>query len=115
MRLPKAGLARQQRDAKRAPLYPAQKFQAEPFVHLGEIHLRIIRHRQWLTSVFIFFWKRYSWSMAFVLMGYFLARKLRAGESWGEIDARESYFYIGFTKSSIGLWESLRIPSLPQG
>jgi hypothetical protein len=46
MRLAKAGLPRQQGDAERAPLYPAQQFQAETFVHLGKIHLWIICHQQ---------------------------------------------------------------------
>ena len=39
MRLPKAGLARQQGDADGPPLYPAQQFQAEPLMHLGKVHL----------------------------------------------------------------------------
>jgi len=46
MRLTKPGLPRQQRYAQRAPLYPAQQFQAESFVHLREIHLWKIRHQQ---------------------------------------------------------------------
>jgi hypothetical protein len=39
MRLAKAGLAGQQRDAKRSPLYPSQQFQAEPFMHLRNVHV----------------------------------------------------------------------------
>jgi hypothetical protein len=38
MRLSEPGLTRQKRHAERAALYSAQKFQAKPFVHLGEIH-----------------------------------------------------------------------------
>jgi hypothetical protein len=34
VRLSEACLPGQKRDAERAPLYPAQKFQAESFVHL---------------------------------------------------------------------------------
>jgi hypothetical protein len=45
--LPKAGLAGQQGDTERTPLYPAQQFQAEPFMHLRKIHLWKIRHQQW--------------------------------------------------------------------
>jgi hypothetical protein len=59
MRLSKAGLTRQQRDTERAPLYPAQQFQAESFVHLGEIHLWKIRHQQWERMVFVCPWKTY--------------------------------------------------------
>jgi hypothetical protein len=57
MRLPKPGLARQQRDTHRPPLYPAQQFQAEPLVHLSKIHLWIIRHQQYGGASFIFCWK----------------------------------------------------------
>jgi hypothetical protein len=44
--LAKAGLPRQQRDTERASLNAAQQLQAEPFVHLGKIHLWKIHHRQ---------------------------------------------------------------------
>jgi hypothetical protein len=47
VRLAKSGLARQQRDAERTPLDPAQQFQAESLVHLGKIHLWKIHHQQW--------------------------------------------------------------------
>jgi hypothetical protein len=47
VRLAKCGLASQQGDAERAPLDPAQQFQAESFVHLGKIHLWKIHHQQW--------------------------------------------------------------------
>jgi hypothetical protein len=46
MRLAQTGLTRQQGDAYRPPLNSAQQFQAEALVHLGEIHLWKIRHRQ---------------------------------------------------------------------
>ena len=46
MRLSEPGLARQQRDTDRPPLYPAQQFQAEPLVHLSKVHLWIFRHQQ---------------------------------------------------------------------
>jgi hypothetical protein len=46
MRLPETGLAGKQRDAERPPLYPAQQFQAEPFVHLRKVHLWKICHQQ---------------------------------------------------------------------
>jgi hypothetical protein len=38
MRLAKAGLPRKERNTGRSPLYPAQQFQPEAFMHLGEIH-----------------------------------------------------------------------------
>ncbi len=59
VRLAKPRLPGQQRDAKRPPLYPAQQFQAEPFLHLREIHLWIIRLQQWGRSVSCFLWKSY--------------------------------------------------------
>jgi hypothetical protein len=46
MRLAKPRLPRQQRHAQRSPLYPAQQFLAEPFVHLRKVHLCKIRHQQ---------------------------------------------------------------------
>jgi hypothetical protein len=46
MRLSQSGLPRQQRDAERPPLNPAEQFQAESLVHLREVHLWKIRHRQ---------------------------------------------------------------------
>jgi hypothetical protein len=46
MRLGQSGLTGQQRDTHRPPLYPSQQFQAEPFVHLSEIHLWKIRRRR---------------------------------------------------------------------
>jgi hypothetical protein len=46
MRLPKAGLTRQQRDAHCPPLYPSPQFQAESLMHLRKVHLWKIRHRQ---------------------------------------------------------------------
>jgi hypothetical protein len=57
VRLAKSGLARQQRDAERAPLYPAQQFQAESLVHLRKIHLWKIRRQQWGQKVSVCFWK----------------------------------------------------------
>jgi hypothetical protein len=59
MRLSKSGLTRQQRNTERAPLYPAQHFQAESFVHLRKIHLWKICRRQWQRTVSVFFWKSY--------------------------------------------------------
>jgi hypothetical protein len=53
MRFPKTSLARQQRDANRPPLYPAQQFQSKSLVHLGKIHLWIVRHQQWGRMVLI--------------------------------------------------------------
>jgi hypothetical protein len=46
MRLPKPGLARQQRDAESPPLYPPEQFQTEALMHLCNIHLWKIRHEQ---------------------------------------------------------------------
>lgn len=37
--LPDAGLTRQQGDADRSPLYPAEQFQPKTFVHLGKVHV----------------------------------------------------------------------------
>jgi hypothetical protein len=59
MGLSKAGLARQKRDTERAPLYPAQQFQAESFVHLRKIHLWKICRQQWQRTVSVFLWKSY--------------------------------------------------------
>jgi hypothetical protein len=47
MRLAKARLPRQQGDAQGSPLHSSQQLYPEPFVHLREIHLWKIRHRQW--------------------------------------------------------------------
>jgi hypothetical protein len=55
MRLAKAGLPRQQRNAQSPALNPAQQFQPEPFVHLGEIHLWKIRCQQYGRSVSVLF------------------------------------------------------------
>jgi hypothetical protein len=57
MRLPKAGLPGQQGDAERAPLYPAQQFQAESLVHLRNVHLWKIHHQQWARLVPVCFQK----------------------------------------------------------
>jgi hypothetical protein len=46
MRLAQTRLPREQGNAERATLYAAQHLQAQSFVHLGEIHLWIIRHGQ---------------------------------------------------------------------
>jgi hypothetical protein len=46
MRLPEPGLAGQQRDAESSPLYPPEQFQTEALMHLCNIHLWKIRHRQ---------------------------------------------------------------------
>ena len=46
MRLSIAGLARQKRHAESAPVYPAKQLQAEPFVHLGKVHLWKFHHQQ---------------------------------------------------------------------
>ena len=67
MGLPKAGLARQQRDADRASLYPAQQFQAEPLMHLGKVHLWKIRHQQWERTVPIFFLQIWKSRVAFIV------------------------------------------------
>jgi hypothetical protein len=60
MGLPKTSLARQQRDADRPPLYPAQQFQAESLVHLHKIHLWIVRHQQWRQTALICLMKTYQ-------------------------------------------------------
>ena len=46
MRLAETGLARQQGDTEAPPLNSAEQFQPETLVHLGKIHLWIIRHQQ---------------------------------------------------------------------
>ena len=92
MRLPKAGLARQQRDADRAPLNPAQQFQAEPLVHLGKVHLWKIRHQQWEQSVPIFLLQTWGVRVAFILGACLRIGKRRSGKPLGEIDAREASF-----------------------
>jgi hypothetical protein len=46
MSLSKSGLATEQRDADRPPLYSAQQLQAKAFVHLCKVHLWKIRHQQ---------------------------------------------------------------------
>ena len=46
MRLSEAGLASEKRDAQGAAIYPAKQFLAEPFVHLGKVHVWKFRHRQ---------------------------------------------------------------------
>jgi hypothetical protein len=66
MRLPKAGLPRQQRDAERPPLYTAQQFQAEAFMHLRKVHVWKIRHQQWVETVLIFLWQSYQGGLAFI-------------------------------------------------
>jgi hypothetical protein len=67
MTLSKPGLPGQQRDAERSPLYAAQQFQAESFVHLSKVHMWKIRHQQWRGTVQIFLWQSYQGSLALVL------------------------------------------------
>ena len=92
MRLAKAGLASQQGDAERSPLYPAQQLQAETFVHLGKIHLWKIRHQQWEGRLFVFLqeksiradWPSFSSASA-------SDWKALNGKLCGTIDARDTY------------------------
>src|ERR1700693_5891994 len=46
MRLSESRLTRQERNANRASLYPAQQFHAQTLVHLSKIHLWKFRHEQ---------------------------------------------------------------------
>jgi hypothetical protein len=92
MRLPKAGLPRQERDADSPPLNPAQQFQAEPLVHLGKIHLWKIRHQQWEPSVPIFLLQTWGVRVAFILGASPRNGKGSSGKPLGEIDAREASF-----------------------
>ena len=43
MSLGETGLAREERDAERSALDPAEQFHTESIVHLGEVHRWIIR------------------------------------------------------------------------
>jgi hypothetical protein len=90
MRLPEAGLAREQGDTERAPLYPAQQFQAEPFVHLSNVHLWIIRCQQWEQICFVFLWKSYQGRLAYIVCAELTIEKCLSVKSRGWIDAQEA-------------------------
>jgi len=53
--LAQAGLTGEQGHTERSPLYPAQQFQAEAFVHLGKVHLWKNRHQQCIWMALVFF------------------------------------------------------------
>jgi hypothetical protein len=92
MGLAKAGLAAQQGHAERPPLYPAQQFQAQSFVHLGDIHLWKIRHQQWERITSVCSWKSYMAWFGSIFSDGRRAGNSTFGKPLGEIDARETYF-----------------------
>jgi hypothetical protein len=92
MRLPKAGLTRQERDTDRPPLYPAHQFQAEPLVHLGKVHLWKIRHQQWELKAPIFLLQTWGVRETFIFGACPGIGKLQCRMPLEEIDAREPSF-----------------------
>jgi len=92
MRLAKSCLSSQQRYAERAPLYPAQQFQAESLVHLSKVHLWIICHQQWTRIFLIFLQKSYQGCLAFIFSAFLKIEKYYDGNLSEEIDAQEASF-----------------------
>jgi len=90
MRLPEARLPGKQRDADCAPLYTAQQFQAEAFMHLRKVHLWKIRHQQWPEVIPIFLWQSYQGRLAFIFRVVTGNGKQGSRKPLGHVDARDT-------------------------
>lgn len=58
MRLSKAGLPCEERDAYSSSLDPPQQLEAKTFMHLGKIHLWKLHRQQWIEIVRVFYEQR---------------------------------------------------------
>ena len=99
MRLSKPCLAGQQGDAHRSPLYPAQQFQAEPFVHLSEVHVWKIRHQLCGRYPRVFLQKSQYGRFSFIFRVPEKNEQPCSGKALAWIDAEDTHLYIGFTQS----------------